>query len=166
MSIRLILSMKKRKNISLKNQKELQQKISTFKKAGSASFHVVSDFDRTLTKAFIEGKKFLSSYALIREGKYLTADYPGRAHALFDTYHPYEVDETISVAEKNKWMNQWWGEHFELMKECGMNKAVIKDIILQRKIRFRAGALEFLDLLSQNHIPILILSAGLGDIIQ
>lgn len=153
-------------NIHIKDAKELQQKIHTFKKAGSKSFHVVADFDRTLTKAFVEGKKFLSSYALIREGKYLTPDYPAKAQALFDKYHPYEIDETLSAAEKNKWMNQWWNEHFELMKECGMNKAVIHDIMLQRKIQFRAGALEFLDLLSKNSIPVLIFSAGVGDIIK
>lgn len=153
-------------NIHVKDAPELQQKTNTFRKAGPLSFHVVADFDRTLTSAFIEGKKFLSSYALIREGKYLTAEYPARAHALFDRYHPYEVDQTISAAEKNKWMNQWWSEHFELMKESGMNKAVIDDIVLQRKVQFRAGALDFLDLLSRNNIPILILSAGLGDLIK
>ncbi|MDO8656412.1 MAG: hypothetical protein Q7K45_04180, partial [Nanoarchaeota archaeon] len=54
----------------------------------------------------------------------------------------------------------------ELMKECGMNKEVIKDIILQRKIQFREGALEFLDLLSHYKVPILIFSAGVGDIIK
>ena len=63
-------------------------------------------------------------------------------------------------------MNRWWGEHFELMKECGMNKAVIHDIVLQRKIQFRAGAFDFLDLLDRKAIPLLILSAGLGDIIK
>ena len=97
---------------------------------------------------------------------YLTADYPARAHALFDRYHPYEIDETLSAEKRNKKMNQWWSEHFELMKECGMNKAVIKDIVLQRKVQFRAGALEFMDLLSQHKVPLLIFSAGVGDIIK
>lgn len=161
-----MFDMDKRKNIYFKDEAEFQQKVQLFQKAGPTSFHVLSDFDRTLTKAFIEGKKFLSSYALIREGKYLTADYPAKAHALFDQYHPYEIDETLSAAEKNKWMNRWWSEHFELMKGCGMNKAVIHDLVLQRKIQFRDGALDFLDLLFKNNIPLLILSAGLGDIIK
>src|SRR3989338_1510338 len=132
-----MVSMEQGKNIYIKNTAELLHKILLFQKAGPKSFHVVSDFDRTLTTAFIDGHKFQSSYALIRDGKYLTSDYPARAHALFDKYHPYEIDETLSMEEKNKKMNQWWAEHFELMKECGMNKEVIKDIILQRKIQFR-----------------------------
>lgn len=46
----------------IKDAEELQQKIHTFRKAGSASFHVVSDFDRTLTTAFVQGKKFQSYF--------------------------------------------------------------------------------------------------------
>jgi len=153
-------------SIHIANPGELQRKINACKRDGSKHLHVISDFDRTLTKAFVEGKRFLSSYALIREGKYLTPDYPTRAHALFEKYHPFEVSSTISVVERNQQMVQWWSEHFELMKECGLNKRVISDIALQRKIRFRDGALEFLDLLSTYNVPILILSAGVGDIIK
>ncbi len=153
-------------SVHINNPEQLQRKIDRFRASGSKHFHIVSDFDRTLTKAFVEGKTFLSSYALIREGKYLTPDYPARAHALFEKYHPYEIDATLPLSDKNKKMVQWWSEHFDLMKECGMNKAVIKDIVLQHKIRFRDGALDFLDLLSKNNIPLLILSAGIGDIIQ
>jgi len=158
--------MEKGNDIHIKNSTEFHRKIQQFRKAGPTSFHLVSDFDRTLTKAFIDGKKFFSSYALIREGKYLTPEYPERAHALFDKYHPYEIDETLSIEEKNKQMNQWWAEHFELMKECGMNQGVIKDIVAKGRIEFREGALEFLDVLSQHNIPLLIFSAGVGDIIK
>lgn len=153
-------------SVHVNNPEQLQRKIDRFRASGSRHFHVVSDFDRTLTTAFIEGKKFISSYALIREGKYLTPDYPHRAQALFEKYHPYEISAGLSGPEKNKKMLEWWNAHFQLMVECGMNKAVIKDIVLQRKIRFRDGASEFLDALSRNNIPILILSAGIGDIIQ
>ncbi len=156
----------KNNSIHIGDPTRLRQKIDQFRAAGSQSLHVISDFDRTLTTAFIEGKKFQSSYALIREGKYLTPDYPARAHALFEKYHPYEIDATLSLPEKNEKMVQWWSEHFDLMKECGMNRGVIKDIVTQRKIQFRPGALEFLDFLSKNNIPLLLLSAGLGDIIQ
>ncbi len=150
-------------NIHIKNKDALNKKIALFK---AHPFHVVSDFDRTLTKAFVDGTKFVSSYALVRDGQYLTSDYPGRAHALFDKYHPYEISSTISVQERNEKMVQWWTEHFELMKECGMNKEVVEDIVAKGKIQFRKGALEFLDVLSQHHIPALIFSAGLGDIIK
>lgn len=161
-----MFDMEKRKNIYLKDEAEFYRKVQLFQKASPTSFHVVADFDRTLTKAFVEGKKFLSSYALIREGKYLTPDYPTKAHTLFDKYHPYEIDETLSSEEKNQKMNQWWSEHFELMQKSGMNKAVIHDIVLQRKIQFREGALDFLNLLAKHRIPVLIFSAGLGDIIK
>ncbi|HLC71511.1 MAG TPA: haloacid dehalogenase-like hydrolase [Candidatus Nanoarchaeia archaeon] len=150
-------------NIHIKNKDTLSRKIALFK---AHPFHVVSDFDRTLTKAFVDGTKFVSSYALVRDGQYLTPDYPARAHALFEKYHPFEISSTISPRERNEKMVQWWSEHFELMKECGMNKDVIRDIVAQGKIEFRAGALEFLEVLSQHKVPLLIFSAGVGDIIR
>src|SRR3989338_3229471 len=110
------------KNILLAHPQLLQKKLAAF---DHNNFHVVSDFDRTLTTAFTNGKRFLSSYALIREGKYLIPDYPARAHALFDHYHPYEISKTISKEEKNKKMTEWWSKHLQLMIECDMNKEVI-----------------------------------------
>lgn len=149
--------------IRIKDNDPLRRKIALFR---VHSFHVVSDFDRTLTKAFVNGKKFQSSYALIRDGGYLTPDYPTRAQALFARYHPYEISTTISAAQRNQKMVQWWSQHFDLMKGCGMNREVIQDIVAKGKIQFREGALEFMDLLSQHHVPILIFSAGVGDIIK
>ncbi len=152
--------------VHIARKEELQRKIRRMREGGISQLQVVADFDRTLTKAFVSGKKFLSSYALIREGKYLTPDYPTKAQALFEEYHPYEISSTISVAERNKKMVEWWSKHFKLMKECGMSKEVIRDIVLKGKIQFREGVLEFLQELSEKNIPILILSAGMGDIIQ
>ena len=150
------------KNILLAHPQLLQKKLAAF---DHNNFHVVSDFDRTLTTAFTNGKRFLSSYALIREGKYLIPDYPARAHALFDHYHPYEIAETISSQERNRKMQEWWQAHFELLKECGMNRGVLQDIVQSHQMQFRMGALSFLDTLAQHQVPVLIFSAGIGDLI-
>ncbi len=153
-------------NIHIKDRTKLQQKIGQFKKDGPQSLHVVSDFDKTLSKAFIDGKKVLSTYAILREKKYLTPDYQKRAFALFDEYHPIEVADDIPQKEKNKKMQEWWFKHFNLMKECGMNKGVIQDVVRRRLVRLREGTLAFLDILAEHGIPLLIFSAGIGDVIE
>lgn len=153
-------------NVHVANPEALNRKIKKFKQSGVDSFHVVADFDKTLTKAFVNGKNVLSSYALIRDGKYLTPDYSKRAHALFDKYHHFEIDPDLSLEEKKKKMILWWREHYELMVECGMSKSVIKDIISKRQLQLRDGAFKFLDLLHDQKIPLLIFSAGIGDLIK
>ena len=142
--------------------KELEKKIGTFTKT---NFHIISDFDKTLTKAFVEGRKIQSTYSLIRDGKYLTPAYYERAHALFEEYHPYEIAQDISVEERDRKLKEWWSKHFSLMMECGMNREVFSDIIRSKRLQLREGSSAFFALLSRHNIPLLIFSAGVGDLI-
>ena len=150
-------------NVYVVDIESLKAKIRQFTKG---NFHVIADFDQTLTKAFIDGQKAHTTIAQIREGKYLTKDYPEKAHALFDKYHPIEVSHDISDEEKDKKMLEWWRTHLELMIKSGMNKNVINDIVKSKRLTGRDKLPEFLKLLSKNNIPMLVLSAGYGDIIK
>jgi len=145
----------------IQNPENLKSKLETFTKD---NFHVVSDFDKTLTKAFIQGKKVLSSYSLVREGNYLSPEYVSQAHALFDKYHPYEISTSLSLKEKKKYMDEWWKEHWELMWKSGMNQNVLEDIVKKGKLELREGANQFFKLLS--NVPILIFSAGFGNLVE
>ncbi|MBS3116213.1 hypothetical protein J4421_01315 [Candidatus Woesearchaeota archaeon] len=154
------------KTIYFQNNPELQQKIKRIQKGGVRSLHFVSDFDKTLTPAFVQGKSLPSSYALIREGKYLTPEYVSRAYAEYDKYHPYEVDHYLSLKEKSAKMVEWWEHHWQLMVECGINKKVFEDIIQKGKIQLREGSVELFSLLHEHTIPFLIFSSGLGNLIE
>ena len=45
------------KNIIISNKKELETKIKRISGQGKEKFHVIADFDRTLTKAFVNNKQ-------------------------------------------------------------------------------------------------------------
>lgn len=154
------------RDVFIRDEKGLEEKINYFKTQGASKIQIISDFDRTLTKAFFMGKKIQTSYSLIREGNYLSKDYPKKAFALFDKYHPYEISKKLSIAEKSKFMDEWWDEHLKLMVEKGMSKSVVDDIINKGKTVYREGFFEFASMLKKSNIPFLILSAGLGDIIK
>lgn len=151
-------------NIIVPNPKHLEETINRMIKDGHSKLHIVSDFDRTLTKYSADGKKIPSIIALIREGGYLSQDYVKKAYALYDIYHPIEIDTKMSNKEKNIKMHEWWKKHFDLLINSGMNKDVIKDILIKNKIPFRQGTFEFFDLLNENNIPLIIMSATIGDI--
>ncbi len=152
--------------VHLHNKKLLQQKIKEIKAQGLNTLHIVSDFDRTLTKSFINGKKIPSTVALIREGGYLTKDYPKKAFALFNQYHKVEVDDTLDYNFKYNKMQEWWEAHEKLLIESGMNKKVIDDIVENHPKMLREGTTQFLDYLHKNNIPLLIFSAGIGNLIE
>ncbi len=153
------------KNILIKDPKKLKQKIDLMQADGKEFLHIVSDFDRSLTKGSIKGQKVHTAIAQIREGGYLTKGYPAKAFALFDKYNPYEISETLHYKEKCAKMLEWWSTHIKLLAKSGMNKGVVDDIIKKKKVKLREGTLELLDLLHKKAIPMLILSSALGDII-
>jgi 5'-nucleotidase len=154
------------KDVVIVDEENLRKKIELIKKGGVSNLHIVSDFDRTLTHAFVEERHVNTSFAHIREGKYLAADYADRANALYAEYHPIEISEELSMEVKIKKMKEWWSKHLSLFIECGMNHDVIRDIIQKNKIHLRGGAKEFFDFLAQHHIPIVIFSAGIGNMIE
>ncbi|MCF7795151.1 hypothetical protein K9M50_02230 [Patescibacteria group bacterium] len=148
------------------NKKSLDNKIAKIKKQGINKLHIISDFDKTLTKATRNGKKIPSGIALIRQGDYLSSDYPKKAFALFDKYHPIEIDENLDYQYRYKMMQKWWQEHEKLLIESKMHKSVIEDIIEKKPKLFRDGVDDFFNFLYEKGIPLLIFSAGIGNLIK
>jgi cytosolic 5'-nucleotidase 3 len=148
------------------NEDLLNQKIKKIKSDGLEKLHIVSDFDRTLTKCFFDGKKIPSGIALVREGGYLSKDYPKKAFDLFDKYHPIELDDTLSYDFKYNKMQEWWQNHEKLLIESGMHEKVIDDVLEKYPKIFRDGTLPFLDYLNSHNVPLLIFSAGIGNLIE
>ncbi|HLC78422.1 MAG TPA: hypothetical protein VJH92_04815 [Candidatus Nanoarchaeia archaeon] len=135
-----------------------------FAQGGLKKFHVVADFDRTLTRAYVDGEKTPSIISELRRGNYLGEDYMKKANELASFYHPIELDLKIPLHERKKAMHDWWSKHFELLLASGLNKKHITDVINDGKVRFREGVEELLDFLHSHKIPLIIISAaGLGE---
>jgi 5'-nucleotidase len=152
--------------VFIAHQESFAQKVSAFSKAGAGNIFVLSDFDKTLTPAMLQGKKVQSTIAHIRNERYLTKDYASQAHALFEKYHPFEIDPLLSIEEKSSLMEEWWTTHLHLLLRSGMNKKVIEDILAKGLIVGRDGLSSFLALLNKHQVPLVILSAGLSDAIE
>ena len=151
------------KNIIISNPEKFKEIKNKIIEQGEDNFHVLADFDRTLTKAYVKGKKNPSVISVLRDGNYISKEYAKKAHELFDKYHPVEINLNIPVEERKKAMYSWWSEHFELLIKSGLKKSHIEEIVKQGKIEFREGAFEFFDYLNEKQIPLVILSsAGLG----
>lgn len=149
------------------NPQKIEDSKKAFKLAGPDSIHVLSDFDRTLTKAFVNGKKIPSLIAILRDFGFLTPDYPKQAATLFEKYHTYEMDPNLALAEKKKLMEEWWTKHFKLLIDSGLTKNDIKKAVDMRIVEVRRGVTEFFDLLKNHSIPLIIMSSsgmGLGSI--
>ena len=151
-------------NIIVNNPEFLEKTKQAIKQAGGAkTLHILTDFDRTLIKAFVNGKNVPSIMSTLRDGNYLTPDYAQKAHDLFNKYRPIELDHNIPAEEKKKAMQEWWTTHFELIIKSGLTKKEVEAAMQSAQIQFREGFSQFADFLKAHHIPLVIMSSsGLG----
>ncbi len=155
--------MVKMENVVIPDENNLNILKKEFSKEGVNKIHILTDFDRTLTKAYVNGKKIPSIISRLRDGGYISQSYTEKATALADYYHPIELNPNISLSEKKKKMQEWWGKHFNLLIKSGLNKKHIESIVNEGVIQFRKGAENFLEILSKKKIPLIIISSsGLG----
>ncbi len=152
-------------NVHIKNKDQLLLKFEKIRLDGSSNLQIISDFDRTLTYEFINGVRASSSPAILRDNGYMGEDYVKKAHELFDKYYPYENDINLDLKEKSEKMWEWWTIHMKLMVESGISKNIFDDIAFKNLVPMRGGFKEFFEIFSLKNIPLLIFSAGLGDII-
>jgi 5'-nucleotidase len=151
-------------NVIIPNPEKLQDLINIFKKQGQDKIHVLADFDRTLTQAFVNGEKISSIIAILRKDNILNEVYAQKTEELFDRFHPIEIDPKIPLAEKKKHMANWWDLHNRELLRHGLTKKHLDLIADSPKIKLRPGLIEFLTLLNDKNIPIVIISAsGLGE---
>lgn len=67
-------------------------------------------------------------------------------------------------------MDEWWRAHKNLLVDSGFNKEVVfecvKDMINEKYPEFRGGVRRFLINISNAKIPLIIMTAGLGDLVK
>ncbi|MFZ2151214.1 MAG: hypothetical protein WAZ12_02520 [Candidatus Absconditicoccaceae bacterium] len=150
-------------NIIISDQKKLDREMENIIHDGISNLWIISDFDRTFTKAFVKGKPRASLLSILRDENYLTPDYSAKAQALFDYYHRIEMDLNVDIETKKKFMLERWTKHFQLLIQSGLSKQDIQQAIQSENIEFREGALGLFDLSNEYNIPLVIFSAsGLG----
>ncbi|MFH2018688.1 MAG: haloacid dehalogenase-like hydrolase, partial [bacterium] len=146
----------------INDQVNFEKLIQVFVGGGPENMHILSDFDRTLTYALVNGQKSPSIIAQLRNGDYLSKEYSSEAHALFNTYHCFETDPELSRAERSAKMQEWWDKHHKLLIKSGLTRRAMDEVVAKSTLKFREGALSLFDLTKQNNIPLIIMSAGPG----
>lgn len=123
------------------------------------NFYVAIDFDKTITT-------LESADSWDATGNSLGEKFNQKMTELYQIYRPIEVDYKITFEEKNKAMEKWYNECMELYYEYHLTKAKLEKSIATSDIIFRKGAKEFFEKMHEKDIPVIILSAGIGNTIE
>ena len=128
-------------------------------KLNQNNFYVAIDFDRTIT-----AKESCDSWDA--SGEALGEEYKKEADEKYQKYAPIELDYTISIEEKREAMEEWYYGVMGLYYKYHLTKEMMEKSIKNSPIIFREGAKEFLQKMYQSNIPVIILSAGIGNVIE
>ena len=154
-------------HIIISNQKNFNLKLSQLEKAGLESLSIISDFDRTLTYAKNKnGESAHTSFSLIRNTGYLPALAIKQLNEYFLEYGPHENDPYLDDQTKTELMTQWWSKVFDVYIQQSIKKQFIYQIVEKHGLALRSGHIELLDKLKFHQVPLLIFSAGMGEVID
>ncbi len=151
--------MKKGKVVIVNPEKFTKQK-KVFCQKGARNLQVISDFDRTITKCFVDGKRAPSLIGLLRKKDYLHKNYKKEAGKLFNYYHKIEIDPKIPLRLKKEKMLEWWKVHFSMLIKFGLTKDLVEKVMHESDFHLRPGGQEFFERLNKKSVPLLIFSAG------
>ena len=136
---------------------EILNKISSLK---LEDIYLVFDFDRTITRGNSE-----TSWSIIENSSLIDRGYKLDSRKLYNYYRRIEIDNYISDSAKNMLMEQWTRKQLKLLSKYNMNEELFRQLMLYNKLKFRNGVDTFFKKMNDLNIPIIIVSAGLGNIV-
>lgn len=125
-------------------------------------FYILTDFDGTITKDTSD-----SSWASIFKNPKVTKEFIDECVRIFNYYHKYEIDTNLSLEEKMPIMTEWYRKNIETLIQFGITEEIINYAANNEHIMaFRDGAIDFLKSMYERNVPIIVISAGVGNIIE
>jgi HAD superfamily phosphoserine phosphatase-like hydrolase len=143
--------------LTLNNRDETCDKLTRFRKASPNKLNYLFDFDRTLTTTAHIGKDITVWHLLDS----LLPDEEHKKHRRLSSQ--YQAMELAGELTEDHAL-AWWTLSFEMYIQQGMNISQIRKVLGELKIR--EGAIELFALCESAGIPRVILSAGIGDVIE
>ena len=126
------------------------------------NIYVVADFDRTITNGNSK-----TSWSILANSDLVPKSYVSERQKLYDYYRPIEISDKLDFDYKLVMMKEWYQKHIELFVKYKISKKIFDEAATNLRImEFRPYAKEFIKFLYENHIPLVIISAGIGNFIE
>lgn len=125
------------------------------------NYYIVLDFDKTITS-----KESLDSWMAVLDFEIYGQTCRKEIEKINAKYAPIELDYTLTKEEKEKYMTEWYEKSMDFLYEYQLTYTNLKKALQKEPLKFREGAKGFLQKLQQDNIPVIILSAGIGNVIE
>ena len=86
------------------------EKLNQLNSISTNDLYILTDFDGTITKDNSD-----SSWASIFKNPKVSKEFINECIKIFNHYHKFEIDESLSIAKKNSIMNEWYRKNIETL---------------------------------------------------
>ena len=135
-----------------------QEKLEKIKLKNN-NFVVVIDFDKTITAANSDDSWDASGYLMGEE-------FLRKSDELYKKFEPIEFNYQISLEEKKKGIEDWFYSCMALYYEYHLTQKKLSNSVEKSHLILREGVQEFLSTMHRNNVPVIIVSAGIGNVIE
>ncbi|XP_023258960.1 7-methylguanosine phosphate-specific 5'-nucleotidase [Seriola lalandi dorsalis] len=153
-------------SVCMRDPERVHEILQSMAKSGSNTVQVISDFDMTLTRFAHNGKRCPTCHNILDNSKLISDDCKEQLKELLNTYYPIEIDSSRSIDEKLPLMVEWWTKAHELLVQQKIRKDLLAKVVQESDAMLREGYQLFFDHLHEHSIPLLIFSAGIGDVLE
>lgn len=143
----------------------VQTKLNKLITGGKDALQVITDFDRTLTKYHVDGIPSYTTFTIFEMCPQIPDSFKQETKRLNNKYLPIEMDPQLSVDEKIPYMVRWWKDSAKLFEGLHLDEGQIEKTVETTGLHFRDGCDEMLLRLYNCDIPLLVFSAGIGDVV-
>uniref|UniRef100_A0A915BV64 5'-nucleotidase n=1 Tax=Parascaris univalens TaxID=6257 RepID=A0A915BV64_PARUN len=154
--------------VRMRDPSMVERKLKFLVDGGIDKLLVISDFDYTLSRFHdASGVKCWTTHGVFDAASAVVSSDLGRKVALLKAkYLPIEFDPHMSIAEKTPHMENWWKTAHEHIIEAKFTRQAIEKFVETSKIELRDEAEAMVADLCRQNIPLIIFSAGIGNVID
>ncbi|XP_062518636.1 7-methylguanosine phosphate-specific 5'-nucleotidase-like [Corticium candelabrum] len=156
----------RRDGVYVRDPDDLQRKLGRMAADGASKLQVISDFDMTLTKFWINNQRGMTTHAILETSELLPVSFREKMTALKKKYYPIEISSTMEVKDKIHYMEAWWCQGHDALVSCNIHRSIIGKMVEQSNTTLRDGCQHLFAMLRNCNVPLMILSAGIGDLID
>ncbi|XP_061565320.1 7-methylguanosine phosphate-specific 5'-nucleotidase-like [Cololabis saira] len=153
-------------SVLMRERRRVEETIHAMKQAGAGSLQVISDFDMTLTRFSHDGKRVPTTHNILENRLLMNEDSTKKMRDLLNTYYPIEIDASRSIEEKLPLMVEWWTKVHELLIQQRIRKDMLAQAVKVSGTMLRDDCRLLFDRLAEQQVPLLIFSAGVGDVLE
>ncbi|CAB1098541.1 unnamed protein product [Ectocarpus sp. CCAP 1310/34] len=152
--------------VLFRDAEDFERKWQRIVAGGVDRLQIISDFDFTLTKFWVNGKRGDSCHAVIDGSGLLGEGFHKRTWELRNHYYPLEVAPDLSPEMRLEMMVEWVTKAHDAMVAAGITKDILSAAVSKANLLFRPGHGELLRWVDKHGVPFLMFSAGIADVLE